>query len=68
MQNTALLLVSRLADVAPELVLHSVMPIFTFMGSNVLQKDDEYSIDVIDQTIYQVVPALAQSLRKQSET
>jgi U3 small nucleolar RNA-associated protein 10 len=67
-QNTALLLVSRLADVAPELVLHSVMSIFTFMGSNVLQKDDEYSIDVIDQTIDQVVPALVQSLRKQSET
>lgn len=48
-QNTALLLVAGLATVAPELVLHSVMPIFTFMGSSVLRKDDEYSAVVIDQ-------------------
>lgn len=54
-----------LSVVAPELVLHSVMPIFTFMGSSVLRKDDEYSVSVIDQTIDQVVPALIQSLRNQ---
>ncbi|KAL1988316.1 hypothetical protein VTN96DRAFT_9999 [Rasamsonia emersonii] len=64
-QNMALLLVSGLAVIAPELVLHSVMPIFTFMGSSVLRKDDEYSVHVIDQTIDQVVPALVQSLRNQ---
>lgn len=51
-QNTALLLVAGLAVVAPELVLHSVMPIFTFMGSSVLRKDDEYSAHVIDQVCY----------------
>lgn len=64
-QNTALLLVSGLAVIAPEQVLHSVMPIFTFMGSSVLKKDDDYSVMVIDQTIDQVVPALVQSLRNQ---
>lgn len=48
-QNAALLLVASLADVAPELVLHSVMPIFTFMGATVLRQDDEYSVHVIDQ-------------------
>lgn len=64
-QNTALLLVAGLSVIAPELVLHSVMPIFTFMGSSVLRKDDEYSVSVIDQTIDQVVPALIQSLRNQ---
>lgn len=48
-QNTALLVVAGLATIAPELVLHSVMPIFTFMGSSVLKKDDEYSALVIDQ-------------------
>lgn len=64
-QNTALLLVAGLARVAPEIVLHSVMPIFTFMGSNVLKKDDEYSAHVIDQTIDQVIPPLIQSLRTQ---
>lgn len=64
-QNAALLLVAGLSIIAPELVLHSVMPIFTFMGSSVLRKDDEYSVSVIDQTIDQVVPALIQSLRNQ---
>ncbi|KAF5862267.1 snoRNA-binding rRNA-processing protein utp10 [Aspergillus alliaceus] len=64
-QNAALLLVAGLSVVAPELVLHSVMPIFTFMGSSVLKKDDDYSVSVIDQTIDQVVPALIQSLRNQ---
>ncbi|KAL4778331.1 hypothetical protein BJX76DRAFT_343513 [Aspergillus varians] len=64
-QNTALLLVAGLSIIAPELVLHSVMPIFTFMGSSVLRKDDDYSVSVIDQTIDQVVPALIQSLRHQ---
>ncbi|KAF3490614.1 U3 small nucleolar RNA-associated protein 10 [Arthroderma uncinatum] len=64
-QNTALLLVAALATVAPEIVLHSVMPIFTFMGSNVLRKDDEYSALVIDQTIDQVIPPLVRSLRVQ---
>ncbi|KAB8079511.1 U3 small nucleolar RNA-associated protein 10 [Aspergillus leporis] len=64
-QNAALLLVAGLSVIAPELVLHSVMPIFTFMGSSVLKKDDDYSVSVIDQTIDQVVPALIQSLRNQ---
>ncbi|KAL4808206.1 U3 small nucleolar RNA-associated protein 10 [Aspergillus unguis] len=64
-QNIALLLVAGLSVIAPELVLHSVMPIFTFMGSSVLRKDDDYSVSVIDQTIDQVVPALIQSLRHQ---
>lgn len=54
-----------LSSIVPELVLHSVMPIFTFMGSTVLKKDDDYSVSVIDQTIDQVVPALIQSLRNQ---
>lgn len=64
-QNGALLLVGSLSVIAPELVLHSVMPIFTFMGTSVLRKDDDYSVSVIDQTIDQVVPALIQSLRNQ---
>ena len=49
MQNNALLLVAGLANIVPELVLHSVMPIFTFMGSSVLRKGDEYSAHVIDE-------------------
>jgi U3 small nucleolar RNA-associated protein 10 len=64
-QNAALLLISSLADTAPELVLHSVMPIFTFMGSSVLRQNDEYSAHVIRQTIRDVIPPLISSLRKE---
>ena len=48
-QNAALLLVASLAEIAPDVVLHSVMPIFTFMGATVLRQDDDYSVHVIDQ-------------------
>ncbi|RPB23217.1 hypothetical protein L211DRAFT_809362 [Terfezia boudieri ATCC MYA-4762] len=64
-QNRALLLVAALADVAPEVVLHSVMPIFTFMGANVLRQDDEYSAHVIEQTVHRVIPPLVRSLHRQ---
>ncbi len=47
-QQTALLLIADLARVAPELILHSIMPIFTFMGASVLRQDDEYSAYVIN--------------------
>jgi U3 small nucleolar RNA-associated protein 10 len=63
-QNAALLIISSLADVAPELVLHSVMPIFTFMGNSVLRQNDDYSALVISQTIREVIPPLISSLRK----
>ena len=64
-QNAALLLIASLADTAPELVLHSVMPIFTFMGSSVLRQNDEYSAHVISETIREVIPPLIASLRKE---
>lgn len=51
-QSTALLIISSLAEWAPELVLHSVMPIFTFMGSTLLRQSDDYSAHVVDQVIY----------------
>ncbi|KKY13464.1 putative ssu processome component [Diplodia seriata] len=63
-QNAALLLISSLATCVPDVVLHSVMPIFTFMGSSVLRQTDDYSAHVVDQTVSRVVPPLAASLRK----
>ncbi|KAL1637818.1 snoRNA-binding rRNA-processing protein utp10 [Neofusicoccum ribis] len=63
-QNSALLLVSSLATCVPDVVLHSVMPIFTFMGSSILRQSDDYSAHVVDQTVSRVVPPLAASLRK----
>ena len=63
-QNAALLLVANLATTAPSLVLHSVMPIFTFMGTSVLRQSDDYSAHVVSQTVKEVVPPLIESLRK----
>ena len=48
-RNSALLLVSALANITPELILHSIMPIFTFMGANVLRQDDDFSAYVVKQ-------------------
>ena len=66
-RNTALLLVSALATAAPELILHSVMPVFTFMGANVLHQDDDFSAYVMSRTMESVVPRLLQSLHKRKE-
>jgi U3 small nucleolar RNA-associated protein 10 len=63
-QNAALLLVATLAKTAPDVVLHSVMPIFTFMGTSILRQGDEYSAHVINQTIKDVIPPLINTFRK----
>jgi U3 small nucleolar RNA-associated protein 10 len=55
--NRSLLLLSSLAKVVPDLILNHVMPIFTFMGANVLRQDDEYSAHVIEQVLY--IPIMA---------
>ncbi|KAL1304560.1 hypothetical protein AAFC00_003536 [Neodothiora populina] len=65
--NSALLLIASLASWAPDLVLHSVMPIFTFMTNTILRQGDDYSAHIIDQTISRVVPPLASSLRKKNK-
>jgi U3 small nucleolar RNA-associated protein 10 len=67
LQQACLLLISGLATWLPEVVLHSVMPIFTLMGSSVLRQGDDYSAHVIDQTVSQVVPPLVASLRARSK-
>lgn len=66
-QNTALLAIANIARLAPDTVLHSVMPIFTFIGSNMSRKDDEFSVYVVDQTIDHVIPPLIQSLKDQKK-
>lgn len=62
--NTALLLVARLARTAPDVVLHSVMPILTFMGGSVLRQADDYSAHVVNQTIKEVIPPLIDTFKK----
>jgi U3 small nucleolar RNA-associated protein 10 len=62
--NSALLLVASLARTAPDVVLQSVMPIFTFMGSSVLKQADDYSAHVVNQTIKEVIPPLIDTFRR----
>ena len=47
-QQAALLLASHTADVAPELLLHNMMPIFTFASKGVMRNDDGFSIHVVE--------------------
>lgn len=63
-QNAALLLIARLATTAPDVVIHCVMPIFTFMGVSVVRQSDDYSAHVVNQVIKEVVPPLLETLRK----
>lgn len=41
-------------------MLLNIMPIFTFMGSNIMRLDDAYSFRVINKTVEMVIPALIQ--------
>ncbi|KAJ6464259.1 hypothetical protein C8R47DRAFT_1180243 [Mycena vitilis] len=61
--NQALLLMATLARLAPDSVLHNVMPVFTFMGSNVFHRDDSYSFKVVQKTIDSIVPVMVSSLK-----
>ncbi|XP_072523688.1 HEAT repeat-containing protein 1 [Salminus brasiliensis] len=57
----ALLLLGTAAGIFPEKVLHNIMPIFTFMGANIMRLDDSYSFQVISRTVQTVIPALIQA-------
>ncbi|KAH8833345.1 armadillo-type protein [Flagelloscypha sp. PMI_526] len=60
----ALLLTAALAKLAPESVMRHIMPVFTFMGSNVFHRDDTYSFRVVQKTIESIVPVMISSLRQ----
>lgn len=60
-QNRLLLVIAELASLAPEIILHSVMPIFTFMGAHTVRQDDEFSSSALQQTISKVVPAITKA-------
>ncbi|EXJ61622.1 hypothetical protein A1O7_02051 [Cladophialophora yegresii CBS 114405] len=63
-QSTALLLSASLAALAPDRILHTIMPIFTFRGRSILSKDDERSIYVTNRAIDEIIPPLVASLKK----
>ena len=61
-RNTGLLLVAALTPIAPKTMLNSVMPIFAFLGSDMLSQQDDFSRHVIKQIIQTLVPKYVQSL------
>lgn len=63
-QNASLLVLASLSTIVPDRMVHNVMPIFTFIGHNMLSKDDDHSINVINEAIDKIVPALLENLRK----
>ncbi|KAI9255682.1 hypothetical protein BDA99DRAFT_562196 [Phascolomyces articulosus] len=65
--NQALLLMATIASIYPEIVLHNIMTVFTFMGANVLRQDDNYSFQVIHQTLEKIIPPLVESSRRENE-
>ncbi|KAL8930115.1 MAG: hypothetical protein Q9172_000200 [Xanthocarpia lactea] len=66
-QQQALLLVSILASIVPELIIHNVMPIFTFMNSSIMKRTDDYSAHIVKQTMDSVIPRVMDSLRRRSK-
>ncbi|RVX72710.1 hypothetical protein B0A52_04108 [Exophiala mesophila] len=67
-QTTALLLAASVASIAPDRILHNIMPIFTFTGHNLFAKEDDRSVFVTNQAIDQIIPPLVASLKKQDAT
>ncbi|KAG9017581.1 snoRNA-binding rRNA-processing protein utp10 [Tulasnella sp. 427] len=47
----------------PGIVIQNVMPIFTFMGSNVFHRDDSFSFRVVQKTNEGIVPVMVKSLK-----
>jgi U3 small nucleolar RNA-associated protein 10 len=67
-QSNALMLAASLAELAPDQVIHHIMPVFTFMGHNMMSLDDGHSVNVINQAIDRIVPPLVGKLKQQDES
>ena len=52
------ILLSEAARLMPDRIIHSIMPIFTFMGTNIARNDDGYSFQVIIHAIEALIPPL----------
>ncbi|KPI44107.1 U3 small nucleolar RNA-associated protein 10 [Cyphellophora attinorum] len=68
-QSQALALSASLAEVAPDKVLHHIMPVFTFMGkTRMITQNNQHSINVVNEAIDRIVPSLVATLRKQDSS
>ena len=57
-QKTALILISSVANKYKNEILDYVITIFTFIGTNLLHCDDQYSIQIVYQTMEAIIPIL----------
>ena len=57
----ALQLLIHTAAMIPELVLHNMIDIFTFVGSSIVRRDDAYTYQIISNIIKSIIPTLIQS-------
>lgn len=64
----ALQLLTHTAAMIPDLVLHNMMDIFTFVGSSVLRRDDTYTQQIILNIIKSIIPILIKSNEKDKMT
>ena len=64
-QTQALLLSASLSSIAPDKVIHHIMPVFTFMGKKLLSQTNQHTVHVINEAIDCIVPPLVAALRKQ---
>ncbi|MCO5589750.1 hypothetical protein L7F22_043719 [Adiantum nelumboides] len=64
----ALDLLALIGRLSPDLLVHHSMSIFTFVGSTMLQRDDEHSFTVIERTLQSILPPVVSDIqRKQSQ-
>ncbi|KAA1069647.1 snoRNA-binding rRNA-processing protein utp10 [Puccinia graminis f. sp. tritici] len=56
-----ILLLADLARLCPELTCQSMMPIFTFVGAHVIQRDDAFSARVVDKAIQALSPPMVKA-------
>ena len=66
-QSDALLLSASLAELAPDRVIHHIMPVFTFMGTSMMSLDDGHSVNVINQAIDRIIPPLVGKLKQEDQ-
>ncbi|EGF99404.1 uncharacterized protein MELLADRAFT_68623 [Melampsora larici-populina 98AG31] len=63
-----ILLMAELARLCPDQTCQSMMPIFTFVGTHVIQRDDAFSARVVDKAIQALIPPIIQNVRSKGTT
>lgn len=65
-QHAILVMLNHMARLYPDEVLQNMISVFTFMGTSLLRQEDEYSFQVVVQTIQSVIPILLEASKSKS--